>query len=350
MGKFDEKYDVRRAEVYDIPSIMDFIGTYWSPGHIMSVDRAYFEYEFLTEEGVNFVIAVDRLTDSIQGIRGLLFSAADKEKRDMWGSIWKANSGGGNFPLLGTEIRKRTAAIFPFRYNLGVGQNMNTTRIAGGFFGKKIVRLKHFYRLNPEIREYKIAVINKPPILKAPGPGYKDTAFAVRLGSIEEVRDRIDIEAVDSVPYKDFWFIKHRYFDHPRYEYRLYALGKKGERASALMVMREVSIVGSRALRVIDYIGDQEPIAGLYVFFAEMLSEGQYEYVDFYEYGFDESFLKKAGFSERYEEGEENIIPNYFEPFVRENKELSGFMDSDINATIFKGDGDQDRPNIPERK
>ncbi len=350
MGRFDEKYCVRKATENDIGAIMDFIGSYWSPGHIMSVDRAYFEYEFLTEEGVNFVIAVDRLTGTIQGIRGLLFSAADKEKRDMWGSIWKANSGGGNFPLLGTEIRKRTAAIFPYRYNLGVGQNMNTTRIAGGFFGKKIVRLKHFYRLNPDIKEFRIALIKSPGIFKAQAPEGTDSSFAVRVGSVGEVRDRIDIEAVDSVPYKDFWFIKHRYFDHPRYEYRLYALGKKGEGASALMVMREVSIEGSRVLRVIDYIGDQEPIGGLYGFFSEMLSEGQYEYVDFYEYGFDEEVLRNAGFRDRYSQGDENIIPNYFEPFVRENKDLSGFMDSDINATIFKGDGDQDRPNLPEGK
>lgn len=344
MSQFDGKYCVRQAEPEDIGNIMSFIGKYWSEGHIMSTDRNYFEYEFLAEDRVNFVIAVDRETDTIQAVRGILFSAGDVKKRDLWGSIWKANLGDGNYPLLGTEVRKRTDTIFKYRYNLGVGQNDNTTRIVEGFFNKTVVRLGHFYRLNPDIKDYRIAVINDRKCMER--VKVNDLTTAERLYGIEDVISRINIEDIDAVPYKDNWFLKHRYFDHPVYDYKVYGLRKRGEETSAIMVLRDAEAEGAKALRIIDYIGDRTAMAGLGSFFDKELSAGGYEYVDFYEYGFEPELLKAAGFRNRYEDGEAVIIPNYFEPFVRENKDLAGFFDKGLNVTIYKGDGDQDRPNI----
>ena len=343
MSRFDEKYCVRLAEINDIDNIMSFIDRYWSKGHIMSTNRNYFEYEFLINGQVNFVIAIDRETDTIQGIRGLLFSAADEEKRDYWGSIWKANTGDGNFPLLGTEIRKRTDALIKYRYNLGVGQNMNTTLIVGGHFKKETVRLEHFYRLNPDIKDYKIAVID--PAIKAENAVFSDTTKAERLYDIGEVRSCINIESIDAIPYKDNWYIEHRYFSHPWYDYQVYGLKKNGN-TGALMIMREMEAYGSKVLRIVDYIGDHSLIAGLGRFFGRMLTDNGYEYIDFYEYGFEPGYLKEAGLRNKYEDGGGIIIPNYFEPFVQSNKELMGFFDKGLNVTIFKGDGDQDRPNI----
>ena len=344
MSKFDEKYCVRLATKDDIDAIMAFIGKYWSSGHLMSTSRKYFEYEFLIDDHVNFVIAVDRATNTIQGIRGLLFSSSDKKKRDYWGSIWTANSGDGNYPLLGTEIRKRTDSLIECRYNLGIGQNINTTMIVGSRFKKKIVRLDHFYRLNPEISDFKIAVIKND--FHDDFSSLSDTTSAEQISDIDELKSKFNIEAIDSIPYKDNWFIKHRYFDHPWYDYQIYLLSKNGEKASALMVMRQVEANGAHVLRIIDYIGDQSAMAGLGSFFDNMLKENRCEYIDFYVYGFNSEHLKSAGFRNRYEEGDDNIIPNYFEPFVQENKDMSAFFDMDKEVLICKGDGDQDRPNF----
>lgn len=344
MSRFDDKYCVRIANESDIEQIMSFINKFWSKGHVMSTNKGYFEYEFLRDGQVNFAIAIDRETDTIQGVWGLLFSALDPDKRDLWGSIWKANLGDGNFPLLGTEIRKRTGSLIKYRYNLGVGQNDNTTRIVESCFNKEVVRLEHFYRLNTDIDDYRIAVINDRQDTEA--AAVSDHTSAERLYSIEDVTSRINIEDIDAVPYKDNWFLKHRYFDHPVYDYKVYGLRKRGEETSAIMVLRDAEAEGAKALRIIDYIGDRTAMAGLGSFFDKELSAGGYEYVDFYEYGFEPELLKAAGFRNRYEDGETVIIPNYFEPFVRENKDLAGFFDKGLNVTIFKGDGDQDRPNI----
>ncbi len=343
MSKFDDKYSVRLATEDDIDAIMAFIGKYWSPGHLMSKDRKYFEYEFLIDGQVNFVIAVDRATNTIQGIRGLLFSSYHKEKRDYWGSLWKANTGDGNYPLLGTEIRKRTESLIECRHNLGVGQNINTTMIVGSRFKKQIVRLNHFYRLNPEINDFKIAVIKND--FSAMFSSLSDSVVAERVTDIETLKSKFNIEAIDAIPYKDNRFIRHRYFDHPWYDYQLYLLSHKGKKASALMVMRQVEAAGAHALRIIDYIGDQSAMAGLGSFFDNAVRENNCEYVDFYVYGFNPEYLHAAGFKNRYDDNDENVIPNYFEPFVQNNKDMSGFFDIGSKVTICKGDGDQDRPN-----
>ncbi|SKB66965.1 hypothetical protein SAMN06296386_103306 [Lachnospiraceae bacterium] len=348
MGKFDDKYCVRLATEDDIDSIMQFIDKYWSAGHLMSTNRKYFEYEFLIDGKVNFVIAVDRATNTIQGIRGLLFSSKNPEKRDYWGSIWKANTGDGNFPLLGTEIRKRTESLIGCRYNLGVGQNINTTMIVGSRFKKQIVRLDHFYRLNPEVKDFKIAVIKDR--FDGSFSSMSCSTKVEKVSDIDDLKSKFDVEAIDSIPYKDNWFIKHRYFDHPWYDYSIYLLSKDGEKASALMVTRQVEANGSRVLRVIDYIGDQSAMAGAGQFFDEMLRKTGCEYVDFYVYGFEAGYLKSAGFKNRYEGDDENVIPNYFEPFVQENKDMAGFCDIGSDVTICKGDGDQDRPNFDRDK
>ncbi len=51
------------------------------------------------------------------------------------------------------------------------------------------------------------------------------------------------------------------------------------------------------------------------------MQEKAYEFIDFYCYGIAHQYLKKAGFSLLSQE-DGNIIPNYFEPFERENVKI----------------------------
>ena len=82
-------------------------------------------------------------------------------------------------------------------------------------------------------------------------------------------------------------------------------------------------------------------LQGISKFIEEKLTE--YEYVDFYCLGFEESYILKAGFTLR-EENDTNIIPNFFSPFVQENIDI--WVDSSKEGCLFfKADGDQDRPN-----
>ena len=60
------------------------------------------------------------------------------------------------------------------------------------------------------------------------------------------------------------------------------------------------------------------------------------------------NILKKAGFSLLSQE-DGNIIPNYFEPFERENVKIRIVVAHWPSFHLYRGDGDQDRPSIPRR-
>ena len=67
-------------------------------------------------------------------------------------------------------------------------------------------------------------------------------------------------------------------------------------------------------------------------------------YVDFYEYGIDESIMSKSGLQEN-KFDDQTIVPNYFEPFEKINSKLSWALKSNSPTVtpIVKESGDQDR-------
>ena len=77
------------------------------------------------------------------------------------------------------------------------------------------------------------------------------------------------------------------------------------------------------------------------------------EYADFYNFGVSKDILKKIGFLTT-EKFKDIIVPNYFEPLQYENIKIRFAIKSNAeilnNIKIYKGDGDQDRPNKFIRK
>jgi hypothetical protein len=78
---------------------------------------------------------------------------------------------------------------------------------------------------------------------------------------------------------------------------------------------------------------------------ARLMAKGAAEYADCYCAGVAPDLMRKAGFAER-REGDPNIIPNYLSPPVYENTEYFYFTSRAEGFTLFKADGDQDRPRI----
>ena len=72
------------------------------------------------------------------------------------------------------------------------------------------------------------------------------------------------------------------------------------------------------------------------------------EYLSFYEYGLSDEVLYEAGL--RKYSGEELILPCYYEPFEQVNVDIDFHYFNSENVSkalyFFKGDADQDRPNI----
>ena len=345
MNKFDEKYEIRLATRADTDQIMKFLDDYWKKGHIMACDKELFLYEYADGDRLNFVLAIDKATELLEGIFGFLncSKTEDADKKDIWGSMWKVNDYHDNIPFLGIELAKRVFTLTGCRTQIGNGANSTTTiPLRRIFFGEKGVRMKQYYLLNPSFDDYKIAVIkDKTVVVNTPR---QNRTTLKEFHSIDEVKDHFDLESIDAIPYKDNWYVNKRYFCHPYYKYVVYGLvGGSGE-TGALMMGRVVECNGRQVFRIVDYIGDQGLFGGLFQEFDQMIRENDFEYIDFYTFGFAEGPILQAGFRLR-SDHDPNIIPNYFEPFLRENVDIWAHYKLE-GTTFFKADGDQDRPNI----
>lgn len=336
MNKFDEKYEIRFAVYEEIEEIMSFIDRHWKRGHILGCNRDFFEYEHVINGHVTYLIAKSKETKKIDGIIGYLPASNDTEKLDIWGVVWKTTQNA--MPMLGIELIKRLEQYTKARTVLGVGANPKTAvPLLRRLLHYKIGKMKHFYMLSDR-DEYKIACIKEQ---KKGIISHQEVTKAIRLDNFESLEKVFDFDICkNDIPYKNGWYVKRRYFQHPIHKYEIYGLSVKDE-VEALLVLRRQEYQGRVAIRIVDYIGRQELFGGLSVWCKELLHET--EYIDMYCLGFEEEFILQAGFVERVED-DVNIIPNYFSPYECKNVDIYVDSSSD-NCLFFKADGDQDRPN-----
>jgi len=115
----------------------------------------------------------------------------------------------------------------------------------------------------------------------------------------------------------------------------------------ALCVIRPIFKKDSTVLRFVDFIGPNEMFPLLQRFVFDLLKANNAEYMDLYSHGIPSILLQKAGFMDR-KKRKDLIIPNYFEPFERKNKDIILAYKCSLKrpaVRLFKGDGDQDRPS-----
>ena len=187
---------------------MRFIDTYWKKGHILARDRAFFEYEMVIDGQVNFIIAKDKTTGEISGLKGFLKASKDSQRLDSWGCMWKVKS--GSIALLGVELVKRTCQLTGARGTLSIGGNPNTTIpiLRKIFRFKNIAKMKHYYCLAYK-EHYNVAHIqNYIPYIT------NDNYYSVveLFDSYGLLVDKYDTAySKNAFPYKDLWYI-HKFF------------------------------------------------------------------------------------------------------------------------------------------
>jgi len=218
-------------------------------------------------------------------------------------------------------INKRTRAIYEY---------------LGYFTGV----MKHWYRLNRK-SVYKIADIETASIPKIEVSNeYK----LVKIETFDELVQRFKLdnrEKEANVPFKENYYIQERYFNHPVFTYNIYGIEFEGD-ISTILITRIVECNNALAIRVIDCIGDFKRIEFITGLLDELLLEYDAEYIDFYETGLSDDIFYNAGWLEVTQT--DNIIPEYFSPYECKNIDIYYFSTVE-NIVLFKGDGDQDRPN-----
>lgn len=339
MNKYDELFDFRIATVNDIDNIMLFIKEEWNYNHILAHDKNFFIWMYGNEDSseINFVLMVDK-NNNIKGLNGFIKYSQDSSRLYVSSAITKV-SNSVTIPLAGVELIKRFHLLINAKGYYSYGTNPKTMiPIAQRIFKYDTGYMDQYYRLNNGMDNFSVAVVNNKVIL----PIEKGNCRLCQILSKDELSNYDFERNYDNQAYKSKEFIIKRYFKHPIYSYKLFFISEGNSKHKGLLIAREISVLEGKILRIMDYIGDLTALRDIGHAIDNLIIENNYEYVDFYEKGIPEEYMREIGFIKN---TGENIIPHYFEPFVQENIKLM-YQRSNKNIVIFKADGDQDRPNI----
>ncbi len=335
-----EETHFRLATQTDRQAIITFMNTHWDVRHPLINLPDFFEYYYQSEqdtgETARLHFALAQRGGALVALAGYI-PASLAQTPDIWVSLWVADKAAKGS---GLELMAALPQLTGCR-TLACNNIRPETRPFYEFLGYTTGRVSHFYRL-ADRPAYAVARIAQKELLPAGGD-----AVLRLLSSPAELAASGFIPPKDANPYKDLWYISRRYFSFPRQSYRLYAAALPGEAAPrALLTARLTPVNGAAVLRLVDYIGPADFLPQLGRGIDTLLAQTGAEYADIYCAGLSPETLAAAGFTQRLE-SDANIIPTYLDPPVYENIEYYYFTSRPEHFTLFKADGDQDRPNIP---
>lgn len=324
---------IRQAELEDKDKIINFIKENWQQDHIFVKDEFFFDYFYIEKDKINFILGIEE--NEIKAILGFI-KYLDKNNNNIFLALWKSI---GN-SMLGMQCLEYLTE----RYQVSsCGINLKTIPIYK-FLGFKTGRLKHYYLLNTDRNEFKIAKIDEKKQIT-----FKTKLIENRIIDFNSMKELLENFNYDDLKKYNFFkskeYFEKIYFNHPYYKYKVIGIGNKNNEITSIIVLREIIINNNKCLRIIDFLGEEKGLKNAENWLKKELIKKNYEYIDFYEVGIKDETLLEIGFIER-KENDVNIIPNYFEPFVPKNVEIYYMTSCEENFRMFKGDGDQDRPSL----
>lgn len=340
------KYDFKICQAVDWPRLKDFLRQYWGEQHPYVVSDSLLRWQMYNAEQdiYNFLYAEHRESGRIHSCLGCISTRhfdRDLPFLDAWPGLWvsapEAAAG------LGSECAIRYTKQIRAR-SLGVVGLTAHTRELIPRMGWTIDTMQHHYLLHPAKQEFRLVA----GVEHAPSrPAFTDTrCHFTELTGAEVLSIEIEgHDATQDMPMKSPRYLYNRYIQHPVYRYRLFAIVHH-QRVIGCLVTRLAHAHDACALRIVDYVGREEGLAGIADGLLRLLEETGAEYADLYSGGLSPDVLKRSGLVP-HPEGDPVIIPNYFEPFEQRNKTLHyGYiLPPGGHYRMFKGDSDQDRPN-----
>lgn len=325
---------IRFAKCYDLEPIMKFIDSYWKKGHILAGNRKMFEWQYgLDEERISFVIGEEN--GAIKGVLGFI-----PYERAMGGdyalALWKTIPSGR--PFMGAELLMFLKKEGNARHIVCPGINLRTTERLYRLAGMHVGKMTQWYRLNHQAQAFVIGKIcdREIPPLNCGACNYR------QYSRFDQLREAFCFDKVGGVPEKTEKYFEWRYFRHPAYEYIVLGIYGKAQALGAVAVVRIQEYRKAKAIRFVDYIGDFSLFLAATAALDSIMERVGAEYVDLYEAGVGEHILRSSGWKKV--DGSGNIIPNYFAPFEQSNVDIY-YSASSGHTVLFRGDGDQDRPN-----
>lgn len=326
--------EIKRLTVDELPAFREFCLINWGEPHPLIHDEKTFEYYYCREDGINFLVAKDTETGEILSAGGYIY-ASDSENPDVFNSFLLSKKKGPlalSLSLL-EEIKKitdcRTMSCNNIRPKVAAIYN---------FLGSETPWLNQYYRFNTDMTDLKLSKNSEGNALAAGGTN--------EWNRIEDLDDlcRFDFNRYkEQKPFKDYGYVKWRYFENPWLDYKCVSFGE--ESIYALLLYRIIEWDGSRIVRLVDYIGDRSRIDSIGLAVDSIIKETGAEFADMYAFGISPEKMAAAGFKMRTKETTD-IVPNYLEPPLMENIDFMIQTSDASDFCMFKADGDQDRKRI----
>ncbi len=330
----------------DLPALQEFLHHNWAPNHILarSMDLMAFQHGSATPDGsYNWLIAKDN--NEILGILGFIPTTKYDQsltEQMTWLALWKVRSDRPNTGL-GLKLLShlmRMVGDDPIGV-LGINPNHPPIYRALRF---DVDELKQYFVTNHSLSQ---GLIQSSPGRSLPTPKPGNAEF--KLLTLDTLHETVLDPVADfrHAPLKTPLYLANRYLHHPIYLYHLYQINLDGK-TKGILVTRVARYQEHKALRIVDFVGDPSIFSSLGTAVQAALEFHQCEYADLWQYGLNESHLSMSGF-ELVPSDNSVIVPSYFEPFAAKNVRIQFAVKNvakDI-LLIFRGDGDQDRPNVP---
>ena len=335
MKVLKKNYTVRLATEKDRKTIMSFIKKFWSDNHILGKNKNFFNYQYKNKSRYNFLIAINKKNFNIDAIQGFIPYTKKILNGHICGSVTLVRPG-IRVPYLGIWVMKQMLEITKPKTYCGIGTNPKTMKpLVEKIFNRITGKMYHFYFLNENKSKFYIAKIKK----KRKKKFKKNKIHIFEIKKFSEMKKFINFnKKFKYLPFKDKWYLKKRYFEHPFFKYKFFVLKKR-----SLLVAREKFYRTSKILTYVDYIGELNLLKNLGIFTNELILKNNYEYVDMLCSKDVSKILKISGFSKKNLK-DKNIIPIHFEPFIKKNIDI--FYEMDQNKIYFKADADQDTPRL----
>jgi hypothetical protein len=338
--------DFKQCTEPDLQSVMTFIDEHWAKAHVLATSRALMSWQHADTErpgAYNWLLASNE--QGVQGVLGFIpthrYDTALVAEPFTWLALWKirADAPRGIGLQLLSQLTARAKGPMGV---LGINPQHPPMYKALGW---QVGELSHHFVCNPDLRQN---IVSAPPGRALPLPKAGRAVFtrvdAAALASLQLPQSQ------GSWPRKTPRYFAGRYLDHPVYDYQIHVISLEGH-PRALLATRIAVSGDSKVLRLIDFLGEESAWAESGSGLATLLRETGCEYADLWQYGLQAETLAACGLVQVQFDGAV-VVPNYFEPFLQRNGRIEfavkGVPLQDLR--LFRGDGDQDRPNrLPSR-
>ena len=328
--------NIRRAEIKDIPMIMQFLDEHWLKGYALAHNRELFDWQFVKGDKVNIWIGVDDEEEKMYAMQGgIVYSS--KENADVSGMLWVAIK--SDNPLLAIEVGDAMYSGLNPQNDFAIGLLDDSVKVLKKL-NKNIVYLDHYYRL-ADIEKYEIATVKEKLIPRVSDYGYSCRSFS-EFSEFKEIITEKSLEL--GKPSKDYDYIEWRYWKHPVFSYEKWSISDEEGHRVAVMITREEVYKEAKSCKIIDYYGDEKYLERIGSEIDRIMDENKYEFIDVYSYGISDHTYKMAGFI-RCNVDSENVITNLFQPYIAKNTNIA-IIKPEVSARLFRGDADQDKPRL----